>query len=118
LDSLEKFLFCAKLAHDKKARNLVILELKSVSSLADYFIICSGTSDRHVQAIASHIEISLKEKGSFALGIEGFRAGRWVLLDYDDVIIHVFQEKEREFYDLESLWNECPRIPFLDAGEQ
>jgi ribosome-associated protein len=118
LDSLEKFLFCAKLAHDKKARNLVILELKGVSSLADYFIICSGTSDRHVQAIASHIEISLKEKGSFALGIEGFRAGRWVLLDYDDVIIHVFQEKEREFYDLESLWNECPRIPSLDAGEQ
>jgi ribosome-associated protein len=118
LDSLEKFLFCAKLAHDKKARNLVILELKSVSSLADYFIICSGTSDRHVQAIASHIEISLKEKGSLALGIEGFRAGRWVLLDYDDVIIHVFQEKERGFYDLESLWNECPRIPSLDAGEQ
>ncbi len=118
MDSPEKFLFCAKLAHDKKARNLVILELKGVSSLADYFIICSGTSDRHVQAIASHIEISLKEKGSFALGIEGFRAGRWVLLDYDDVIIHVFQEKEREFYDLESLWNECPCIPFLDAGEQ
>ena len=118
MDSLEKFLLCARLAHDKKAKNIVILELKGVSALADYFIICSGTSDRHVQAIASHVEISMKEKGTPALGTEGIQTGKWVLLDYDDVIIHVFQEKEREFYDIESLWNECPRIPFLDAEEQ
>lgn len=118
MDSHEKSLFCARLACDKKAENLVILELKGLSALADYFIICGGTSDRHVQAIASHIEISLKEKGFLALGIEGIREGKWVLLDYDDVIIHVFQEKERMFYDLESLWTECSRIPFLEAGEQ
>jgi len=112
LDSLEKSLLCAKFAHDKKTQNLVILELKDFSALADYFIICSGTSDRHVQAIVSHIERALKEKGTVALGIEGVQEGKWVLLDYDDVIIHVFQEKEREFYDLESLWVECPRIPY------
>jgi ribosome-associated protein len=111
LNSLEKSLLCAKFAYDKKTINLVVLELKDYSALSDYFIICSGTSDRHVQAIVSHIEMSLKEKGTVALGIEGVREGKWVLLDYDDVIIHVFQETEREFYDLESLWAECPRIP-------
>jgi len=111
LNSLEKSLFCAKCAYDKKTTNLIILELKDYSALSDYFIICSGTSDRHVQAIVSHIEMSLKEKGTVALGIEGVREGKWVLLDYDDVIIHVFQENEREFYDPASLWAECPRIP-------
>lgn len=118
MDSLEKSLFCAKLACDKKAENLVILEIKKISSLADYFIICSGTSDRHVQAITNNIEISMKEKGALTLGVEGIREAKWVLLDYNDVIIHVFQEKERQFYDLEGLWTECPRIPFLDIGEQ
>ncbi len=117
MDSLEKSLVCARLAHDKKVKNLVILKLKEISSLADYFIICSGTSDRHVQAVANHIEISLKKKGSLALGIEGVREGKWALLDYDDVIIHVFQEKEREFYDLENLWLDCPRVPFPEAEE-
>lgn len=116
-DSREKSLYCARLASSKKARDLVILELKVHSSLADYFIICGGTSDRHVRAIAEHIELNLKAHGSHALGIEGLREGKWVLLDYADVIIHIFQEKEREFYDLESLWIECPRIAYRDPDE-
>jgi len=119
LDSHEKSICCARLAGDKKANNIVILELRGVSSLADFFIICSGTSDRHVQAIANHIETTMKkEMESIALGVEGLREGRWVLLDYDDVIIHVFQEKERALYDLESLWTECPRVPFYDTADQ
>ena len=118
MDSSEKSLACARLASDKKGKNLVILELKGISPLADYFVVCSGTSDRHVKALASHIEISLKEEGILALGIEGLREGKWVLMDYDDVIVHVFQEHEREFYDLENLWLECPRIPFSDENEQ
>ena len=117
MDSLEKALFCAGLVNDKNADQPVVLELKGTSALADYFIICAGTSDRHVQALASHVELSLKERGFLALGIEGVRSAKWVLLDYDDVIIHVFQESEREFYDLESLWSECPRIPVPDAQE-
>jgi ribosome-associated protein len=116
-DSHEKALYCARLACSKKARELVILELKGHSSLADYFIICGGTSDRHVRAVAEHLELNLKARGSQALGIEGLREGKWVLLDCADVIIHVFQEKEREFYDLESLWVECPRIAFRDSDE-
>ncbi len=118
MDSLEKSRYCAQRASDKKADNIVILELKEVSSLADYFIVCSGTSDRHVQAIATNIEISMKKEGVLPLGIEGMREAKWVLLDYDDVIIHIFQENDRLFYDLEGLWAECPRIPFVDDSEQ
>ena len=110
MDSLEKSAFCARLANDKQAKDLIILELKQMSCLADYFIICTGTSNRHVQALANHIQASLKEIGIHALGIEGVREGKWVLLDFDDVIIHVFMEEERQFYDLENLWVECPRI--------
>jgi len=117
-DSHEKSLYCASLASSKQARDLVILELKDHCAVADYFIICGGTSDRHVRAIAEHIELNRKERGSQALGIEGLREGTWVLLDYHDVVIHVFREKEREFYDLESLWAECPRLAFSDPDEQ
>ena len=118
MESLEKSRFCARLAHDKKAENLVVLELKGVSALADYFIICSGTSDRHVQAISHHIEAGLKKEGELALGMEGLREAKWVLLDYDDVIIHIFQKDERLFYDLESLWSECPRLDVPAAQDQ
>jgi ribosome-associated protein len=110
LDSLEKSIFCARLADDKQAKDLIVLELKQMSCLADYFIICTGTSERHVQALASHIEANMKQLGELPLGIEGVREGKWVLLDYNDVIIHVFLEEERQFYDLENLWNECPHM--------
>jgi len=116
LDSLEKSVFCASLANDKQAKDLIILELKQMSCLADYFIICTGTSNRHVQALANHIETSLKKTGILALGIEGVREGKWVLLDFDDVIIHVFLEEERQFYDLENLWVECPRIKLPESN--
>lgn len=107
---------CARLADDKKAENIVVLELKEISALADYFIICSAASDRQVQAIAHHIEKSLKaDEGIQALGTEGLRESTWVLLDFDDVIIHIFQDSVRAFYDLENLWTECPRIPFQES---
>ncbi len=111
MDSLEKALFCAETANDNKAIDLVMLELKNETALADYFIICNGTSDRHIKAMAENIEHKLKEKGIKALGKEGMQESKWILLDYDDVIIHIFQKEERDFYDLERLWDECPRIP-------
>ena len=111
MDSLEKALFCAETANENKAVDLVILELKDQTALSDYFIICSGTSDRHAKSIAEDIELKLKEKGIKPLGKEGLQESKWILLDYDDVIIHIFQAEEREFYDLESLWDECPKIP-------
>jgi ribosome-associated protein len=109
-DSKEKSLFCAKAALEKKAFNVTILELKKASSLTDYFLICSGRSDRQVQAIAQSIEEKMGEKGARPLGEEGMREGRWVLMDYDDVVIHIFYDPVRRHYDLEGLWIEAPRI--------
>ena len=119
MNSKDKSLLCAHLALDKKALDLVILDVQEYSTFTSYFIICSGTADRHVQAIASNIEIACKQKGLQPLGIEGFREGKWILLDYDDVVVHVFHEPVRAFYDLERLWVEAPRIiPDTAAGKK
>ncbi len=108
--SKEKALLCAQAALDHKAIDLAILEVKKLSSFADYFVISSGSSDRQVQAIASHIEEKLGKQGLHPLGIEGKREGRWVLLDYGDVIIHIFYQPIREFYNLERLWSDAPKV--------
>ena len=109
-DNREKAFLCARAALDHKAVDLVILEVKNLSSFTDYFVICSGNSDRQVQAIAAHIEEKLGEGKIRPLSVEGKREGRWVLLDYGDVVIHVFYQPVREFYDLERLWSDAPRI--------
>ena len=95
---------------DHKAIELVILSIQNLSSFTDYFVICSGNSDRQVQAIASHIEGQLAKKGLRPLGIEGKREGRWVLLDYGEVVVHIFYHPLREFYDLEKLWSDALQI--------
>lgn len=97
------------LAH--KGQDLLILDVKSLSSLGDYFLICSGGSKRHVQALAEHLQETLKQAGLKPLGLEGVDEGHWVLLDYIDVVIHLFIKPLREFYDLEGLWVEAPRVP-------
>ena len=117
MNSKEKTLWCAQLALDKKALDLLILDVQEQASFTSFFIICSGTSDRHVQAIASHIEVSCKQAGIQPVGIEGFREGRWILLDYGDTVIHIFHEPVRKFYDLERLWSESPRLP-VENGTQ
>jgi len=108
--SQEKAFLCARALLDRKAIDLVILEVKDLSSFTDYFLICSGNSDRQVQAIASHIEEKLGKEGIRPLGIEGKREGRWTLLDYGDVVVHIFFQPVREFYDLERLWSEATRV--------
>lgn len=117
MDSRDKACICARITDEQKGIDPVILELRGMTALTDYFVICSGTSDRQVQAIAEHLEKQLKAQGIMPLGIEGRQEGRWILMDYDDVIIHVFQESERGFYDLENLWHECPRIPYAAQPE-
>ncbi len=114
-DSRERALLCLNASMEKKAKDLIILNVSSVSSFADYFILCSGTSDRQVRAIAAAIQESLKRAEILPLGVEGEDAGRWILLDYDDVIIHVFLESVRTFYDLERLWFETPRAAIPDG---
>ena len=106
----EKAILCAREAVRFKALDLLLLDVSGLSSFADFFIICSGKSSRQVQGIADNLESSLKGIGLKPIGTEGTREGRWVLMDYGEVIIHIFYEPVRYFYDLESLWSDASRI--------
>lgn len=94
-------------AEEKKAYDITVLNIGSVSIVADYFVIVNGRSSIHTQSIAEEIEDTLEEVGLTPLRKEGFREGQWILLDYGDVVIHVFQESERRFYNLERLWGDA-----------
>ena len=94
----------------KKAIGLVVLDVRGLTSFSDIFIICSGRSNRQVSAIAEHIQVNLKKHAIKPLSVEGKKEGHWVLLDYGHVIIHVFYEPVRIFYDLEGLWIDAKRI--------
>ena len=109
-DSKVKSLLSLQAAIEKKAQDPVLLELKGLTSITDYFLLCNGKSDRQVQAIAQGIQEMLKQKGIRPLGVEGMVEGKWILMDYQDVVIHIFLEPVRKFYDLEGLWIEAPRI--------
>jgi len=113
-ESRERALLCINASLEKKAKDLLVLNVSEISAFADYFIICSGSSDRQVRAVAASIQETLKKADILALGVEGDDAARWILLDYDDVIIHVFLESARAFYDLERLWSEAPRMAAPD----
>ncbi len=109
---------CINAILEKKAGRLVILNVKEISSFADYFIICDGSSDRQVQAIAAAVQERMKKAGILPLGVEGESVGKWVLLDYADVIIHIFYQPIREFYDLERLWADVPRMEIPDEATE
>lgn len=118
LQTKARALLCAEYAIDKKALNLKILEIAPVSSLTDFLVVATGTSDRHVQAVAEAIRLGLKDDhGVQPLAVEGMDEGRWVLLDYGDIMVHVFQPTVRSFYDLEGLWSEATElvVPGQDA---
>lgn len=100
----------AQVAGDKKAYNITMLDISKISIIADYFIICSGRSSIHVQSIAEGIVDALTNDFGLKPRKEGLKEGRWVLLDYGDVIVHVFQDDERHFYNLERLWGDAPVV--------
>jgi ribosome-associated protein len=94
----------------KKAERIVILDVRGKTSIADVFIICSGRSSRQVEAIAEHIAVEMKQHGYRPLSSEGVKEGRWALIDYGHILVHVFHEPVRQFYDLDGLWIDAPRI--------
>ena len=120
LGGWERALACVRAALDHKAYDLVVLETGHVSSIADYFVICSGRSDTQVQALAEAVEEQLGQQGARPLAVEGLQHGQWVLVDYGDVVLHVFYVPVRQFYDLERLWTRAPRVelpePFLSQA--
>jgi ribosome-associated protein len=110
LSTEAKTTLISQIVADRKAMDVVVLDMADASSITDYFLICSGGSQRQVQAIADAIDAQLKQAGTTSLGVEGYREGHWILMDYGDVIVHVFSQETRDFYDLERLWGNAPKI--------
>lgn len=102
----------AKAASDKKARDIIIMDLEGISPVTDYFVICSANSTTQVQAIADNVEEQLAEQGFKLLHREGYREARWILLDYGNCVAHVFVEEDRQFYNLERLWGDAKQLPY------
>ena len=117
----DRMLAALHAASEKKALELVALDLREVASFTDFFLLATGTNARQVQAISDAVEEQLKKRGTRPLRIEGYKTAEWVLLDYGDFIFHVFEEKARRFYDLERLWRDAARVALpaqlaADAG--
>jgi len=109
-DSQPTAVTAARAALEKKAEGVVILDLRGVSGYTDFLVIGSGSSDRQLEAIVNGVEKELTAQGHRVIGSEGQRGGRWVLLDFGDVVVHVFHQEERAHYDLEGLWADAPRV--------
>jgi ribosome-associated protein len=101
----------AQLVQDMKAQDVVLLDLRGVTDMSDFFLIATGTSDTHVRAIAQHVEMEMRKLGAAAHHVEGAEQGRWALLDFVDVVVHVFHPTLRQFYQLERLWGDAREVP-------
>jgi ribosome-associated protein len=99
-----------KAADDKKAENIVVMDMNGVSLLSDYFLICTGNSEKQVQAIATAIKKSAQEEEIILKRLEGYDQAKWVLIDLGDVIVHIFHKDERSYYNLEKLWGDAPTV--------
>ena len=118
ISSWDKTLLLTRFALDKKACDLVVLDVRGETSIADYFILCSGRSDRQVQSIVQGVEENAGSEGIRPYAVEGAQRGHWALIDFSDVIVHVFYEPVREFYDLDGLWGHAPRAQLPEAVAQ
>lgn len=118
MNSKEIALLACKAIDEKKGKNILQLELGEVSLIADYFIICNGTSRAQTQAIADHVEEEMKKAGLYLARREGYAEGKWVVQDYGSVIVHIFQEEERQFYNLERLWGDATALHYSDVATE
>lgn len=107
----------AQIAIDNKAHDVVLLDLRGVTDMTDFFIIASGTSDTHVRSVGEHVLEEMKKEGTPAHHVEGLERGRWVLLDFVDFVVHVFHPTLRNFYQLERLWADAEQVP-LESGQR
>jgi ribosome-associated protein len=116
--SMERARLAAQAGLDKNAEDLIILDVRGLSSFTDFFVIMSGRSTRHVQGLAEAVDESLREKRLREANTEGLRDGLWVLLDFNDVVVHIFYAETREFYNLEGLWHDAPRVNVKPEEEE
>jgi ribosome-associated protein len=118
VDTLQIARQLATLALEKQATDLVILDLTGLVPYCDYFVLCNGRSRRQVRAIANAVQVGMKKGQSLSpASVEGAESCRWVLVDYGDVVLHVFDEKLRDFYDLDTLWTDAPRVEAPQVAE-
>ena len=112
----EAIMIAARAAGEKKATDIVILDLRQIASFTEYFVLCTGANARQVSAIADSVEEQLRKAGKRPLHTEGYSSAEWILLDYGDFIVHIFSSASRRFYDLERLWRDAGRIEIKDEA--
>ena len=110
LSSLERACLCARVAVENKGRDVCVLDMRGITPLYDFFVLVSGQSRRQVHTLTEEIDAALQEQGDERLGVEGYEASKWVVQDYGDVVVHVFNPDTREYYALEELWADAPRV--------
>ena len=117
MDAKQIALLMADIALINRAKDIVVLDLTNYNYVTDYFVICTGFTERHVQGICDEISRTLKKNNIFNYCKEGYEEGSWILLDIGDVIVHLYQEEYRNFYELEDLWQYAPRIPVKQSEQ-
>ena len=116
IEPREAALACAEIAYEKKATDILILDVEKILVITSYFVLASGESRKQLQAIADSINQRLKPHGCRRIGTEGYDDGKWILLDYGDIIVQLFDRETRNYYNLEMIWGDAPRVPFVPKG--
>jgi ribosome-associated protein len=111
-------LLAAEVCDDKKAKQIVVLDVRKITSISDYFIVCSTSNERQARAIAEEMRMKLKEMGKREMGVEGMEDARWVLQDFGDIVLHIFHESQREFYDIEGLWADAKQVRWKKTSKK
>ena len=111
-------LLAAEVCDEKKAKEIVVLDVRKITTISDYFIVCSTTNERQARAIADEMRVRMKGLGKREMGVEGIEDARWVLQDFGDIVLHIFHESQREFYDIEGLWADAPQVKWKAAPKK
>ncbi len=108
--ALDHAFLCARVAQDNKGKDILVLDMRGITPLYDYFVIATGASRRQIHTLAEEIDAALAAEGEKRLSISGYQANRWVIQDYGDIVVHIFDKEAREYYSLEELWADAPRL--------
>jgi ribosome-associated protein len=103
-------LLAAEVCDEKKAKEIIVLDVRKITTISDYFIVCSTSNERQARAIAEDMRLRMKDLGRREMGVEGMEDARWVLQDFGDIVLHIFHESQREFYDIEGLWADAKQV--------
>lgn len=110
LSARDRAILCARTAEDNRAKDIVVLDMTEILKWVDYLVICTGASGRQIGAIADECEKAMSEVGDVKIGVEGYEKGEWVVVDFADVVVHIFNEEKRNYYELEHLWGDGKRV--------